>query len=191
VRKKNASKFGSDYLGFLAACEIRLQVDVYRGDDLDRVSELVQRTNQLNFSGRKYLRSEILPILADEEVEKYVLRCADNYGSYGTVGFCIARFAKHEIRVEDFMLSCRVQGRFIEQAFFNYLVNERRVPELQSLWVNFKPTGRNIPAQQVLESLNFVPCSSGKGLRIDLSLHSLECNFISLESSSVSGLGPG
>ncbi|SOD39980.1 HAD-IIIC family phosphatase [Nitrosovibrio sp. Nv4] len=183
VRKKSATRFGSDYLGFLAACEIKLYVDVYKNDDLDRVSELVQRTNQLNFSGRKYLRSEILPILADAGVKKYVLRCADNYGSYGAVGFCIVRLVGHEIQIEDFMLSCRVQGRFIEQAFFNYLVNAQEGQKPQSLWVNFEPTGRNIPAQQVLERLNFVPCSPGKGLRIDLKSHTLDCNFISVQSS--------
>lgn len=184
VRKKSANQFGSDYLGFLAACDIKLYVDVYADDDLERVSELVQRTNQLNFSGRKYLRSEILPILADAEVGKYVLRCSDNYGSYGTVGFSITRLGEHEICIEDFMLSCRVQGRFIEQAFFNYLVNAQGEQKPQSLWVNFKSTGRNVPAQQVLESLNFLPCSSGDGLRVDLSKHSLECNFISVQSSS-------
>lgn len=81
------------------------------------------------------------------------------------------------------MLSCRVQGRFIEQAFFNYLVNTLEGPKPQSLWVNFQPTGRNIPAQQVLESLNFVPSPSGKGLRVDLNSHSLDCNFISVQSS--------
>jgi FkbH-like protein len=183
VRKKTASQFGSDYLGFLASCGIKLYVDPYADDDLDRVSELVQRTNQLNFSGRKYLRTEILPILADNEVSKYVLRCADNYGSYGAVGFCLVRFSQDEIRVEDFMLSCRVQGRFIEQAFFNYLVNTLEGTKPQSLWVNFQPTGRNIPAQQVLESLNFVPSPSGKGLRVDLNSHSLDCNFISVQSS--------
>lgn len=183
VRKKTASQFGSDYLGFLASCGIKLYVDPYADDDLDRVSELVQRTNQLNFSGRKYLRTEILPILADNEVSKYVLRCADNYGSYGAVGFCLVRFSHDEIRVEDFMLSCRVQGRFIEQAFFNYLVNTLEGPQPQSLWVNFQPTGRNIPAQQVLESLNFIPCSSGKGLCLDLNRHRLECDFISVQSS--------
>ena len=183
VRRKSATRFGSDYLAFLAACEIKLFVDLYKDDDLERVSELVQRTNQLNFSGRKYQRNEILPILADEEVEKYVLRCADNYGSYGAVGFCIARAEEDEIRVEDFMLSCRVQGRFIEQAFFNYLVNIPRGQKPQSLWVNFKPTGRNIPAQQVLESLNFVPCSPDNGLRVDLNTQSLECSFISVQSS--------
>jgi FkbH-like protein len=181
VRKKSATQFGSDYLGFLAACEIKLFVDLYTDDDLERVSELVQRTNQLNFSGRKYQRSEILPILANQEIEKYVLRCTDNYGSYGAVGFCIARTGEKEIRIEDFMLSCRVQGRFIEQAFFNYLVNIPRGQKPQSLWVNFKPTGRNIPAQQVLESLNFAPCLSD-GLRLDLTTQSLECSFISVNS---------
>ncbi len=189
VRKKSAVKFGSDYLGFLAACEIKLYIDVYAADDLDRVSELVQRTNQLNFSGRKYAREEILPILADDEVKKYVLRCTDNFGSYGAVGFAIVRFVEHEIRIEDFMLSCRVQGRFIEQAFFNYLVSSQSGQKSQSLWVNFEPTGRNIPAQQVLESLRFEPCSSGKGLRIDLNVNSLDCTFISVASLSTSKPG--
>jgi FkbH-like protein len=183
VRRKSATQFGSDYLGFLAACEIKLFVDLYTEDDVERVSELVQRTNQLNFSGRKYQRSEILPILANQEIEKYVLRCTDNYGSYGVVGFCIVRVEESEIRVEDFMLSCRVQGRFIEQAFFNYLVNKPRTQKPESLWVNFKPTGRNIPAQQVLESLNFIPSSPGNGLRVDLNTQSLDCNFISVQSS--------
>ncbi|SFU74231.1 HAD-IIIC family phosphatase [Nitrosospira multiformis] len=183
VRRKSATQFGSDYLGFLAACEIKLFVDLYTKDDLERVSELVQRTNQLNFSGRKYQRSEILPILANQEIEKYVLRCTDNYGSYGVVGFCIVRVEESEIRVEDFMLSCRVQGRFIEQAFFNYLVNKPRTQKPESLWVNFKPTGRNIPAQQVLESLNFVSAGDDTGLRADLTLNAFDCNFITVESS--------
>ena len=186
VRKKSAVKFGSDYLGFLATCEIKLYVDPYAADDLDRVSELVQRTNQLNFSGRKYARNEILPILADDEVRKYVLRCTDNFGSYGAVGFAIVRFVEHEIRIEDFMLSCRVQGRFIEQAFFNYLVCSESGEKPGSLWVNFVPTTRNIPAQQVLESLRFGPCPSGKGLRLDLNVHSLDCPFISVAFSSAS-----
>jgi FkbH-like protein len=183
VRKKSAVKFGSDYLGFLATCEIKLYVDYYQDDDLNRVSELVQRTNQLNFSGRKYAREEILPILADSGLTKYVLRCTDSFGSYGAVGFAIVRFDEREICVEDFMLSCRVQGRFIEQAFFNYLVSGSRGGKAESLWVNFKPTPRNIPAQQVLENLNFVPCSSGNGLRINLNSHTLNCNFISVQSS--------
>ena len=83
------------------------------------------------------------------------------------------------------MLSCRVQGRFIEQAFFNYLVNALESRKPKRLWVNFQPTGRNIPAQQVLESLNFLPCSSGKGLCLDLNRHTLKCDFIAVQPTVV------
>ena len=183
MRKKSAAEFGSDYIQFLASCKIQLQVNVYIPDDLDRVSELVQRTNQLNFSGRKYSREEILPILLDDKVKKYVLYCTDKYGSYGVVGFAIVQFTEREVRIEDFMLSCRVQGRFIEQAFFNYVVHlSQNGQQPQQLWVNFEPTKRNIPAQQVLESLHFKPCSPSKGLCLDLNTNSLDCPFISVES---------
>ena len=182
-RKKSVVAFGPDYIKFLATCGIRLHVNDYTTEDLDRVSELVQRTNQLNFSGHKYGSKEILPILSDDKVKKYVLRCSDNFGSYGVVGFAIVLIIKREIRIEDFMLSCRVQNRFIEQAFFNYLAHSQNGQQPQHLWVNFEPTKCNIPAQKVLENLHFEPCSSGNGLRLDLNTNSLDCTFISVESS--------
>lgn len=107
------------------------------------------------------------------------------------MGFAIVRFLEQEIRVDDFMLSCRVQGRFIEQAFFNFLVALQSGQKPQTLWVNFEPTGRNIPAQQVLESLHFEPCSSEQGLRVDLNVHSLDCTFISVTSLATSQAGSG
>ena len=121
VRDLERERFGDDYRGFLAACRIVLDISRSSPADLDRVEELVQRTNQLNFSGRKYRREEIHPIIADDTLEKYVLKCSDRFGSYGTVGFGIVRRTAEEIAVLDFMLSCRVQGKSIEQAFFSHL----------------------------------------------------------------------
>ena len=54
LREEKQVEFAEDYLGFLASCEIKLKVEPYRPDDFERVAELVQRTNQLNFSGKKY-----------------------------------------------------------------------------------------------------------------------------------------
>jgi predicted enzyme involved in methoxymalonyl-ACP biosynthesis len=61
------------------------------------------------------------------------------------VGFCIARSSPNAVRVLDFMLSCRVQGKFIEQALFNYLVESGA--RVESLEINFQKTDRNVPAQ--------------------------------------------
>ena len=151
-------------------------------NDRDRIDDLVQRTNQLNVSGRKYKREELQPILNDLSLEKYVLDCADEYG-LREGGFRQADTTR-AIDVRDFMLSCRVQGKFIEQAFFNYLCQTHPgSPLVSASRVDHVPTARNLPARKVLETLNFGE-SSDDGLTLDLTRHSLSCDFRRVESKS-------
>ncbi len=179
-REQDQTAYGDDYRGFLADCRIELVVRPYKSEDFERASELVQRTNQLNFSGAKYTREQLASLLEKDDVAKYLLECADKYGSYGIVGFSMVEHREDEIRILDFMLSCRVQGRFIEQAFFDHLQEHRQPGRGQAtrLRVSFKPTQRNKPAQQVLEALHFEPCDTGEGLCLDLSKHSLAGHVI-------------
>ena len=174
--------FGSDYLGFLASCDIRLEISPYSLDDSERVAELVQRTNQLNFSGRKYTRAELEEILANPNLEEFVLRSSDRFGPHGTIGFCLAERSNDTILIRDFMLSCRVQGKLIEKAFFQHLLENHYPRSMKKLWVDFRKTARNVPAQQVLDSIGFRACGAGSkefqpGLILD-SCESLRCDII-------------
>jgi FkbH-like protein len=190
-RETEQASFGDDYLGFLRSCSIVLEVSPFRLADHERVAELVQRTNQLNFSGRKYLRAHLDQMLADPRLEKYVLRCSDKYGAYGTIGFCVVRQHDLQIQIIDFMLSCRVQGKFIEQGLFSHLFEHHNPYAAPSIWVNFQPTERNTPARQVLESLGFEQYGSSQNPGADgLILRDctrLNCDFISLVCSSEKG----
>ncbi len=167
-REQKQAEFNDDYLGFLAYCEIKLEVQPYRPEDFTRVSELVQRTNQLNFSGRKYTREQLAEVLASPDLAKYVLKCSDRFGDYGTVGFSLVRSSRHDIYVEDFMLSCRVQGKMIELAFFAHLKEHHNPGNATRLAINFRETGRNKPAQNILEQLHFRKDSASGGLHLDL-----------------------
>ncbi|WP_225421520.1 HAD-IIIC family phosphatase [Sphingomonas parva] len=160
ARSEAAAAYGDDYLDFLRACEIRAEIRPPRPDDRERISELVQRTNQLNFSGRKYRPDEVEALLADPERESYVVRCSDRYGDYGIVGFCLARFEGETLRIDDLMLSCRVQGKFIEEALFAHLAARpgRRVARIA---VNYAQTARNGAARAVLDALRFVRSEDG------------------------------
>ena len=156
--------FGNDYLGFLASCGIELEIGGYSEHDGERVAELVQRTNQLNFSGRKYSREELQKIIANPTLGKYVLRVSDKYGSYGTVGFCLVKDKPDTVEVLDFMLSCRVQSKFIEQALFSHLLEHHNPGGAKAIWVNFKKTDRNTPAHNVLCAIGFQPCETRRWL---------------------------
>ena len=160
ARAEAAAAYGSDYREFLRACEIRVEIRPPRPDEHQRIAELVQRTNQLNFSGRKYTPAEVGGLLADPRFDKLVLRCRDRYGDYGIVGFCLAAFEAGEIRVHDLMLSCRVQGKFIEEALFAELA-VRQPRRAEAIAVNFVPTARNGAARAVLDALGFAAGADG------------------------------
>lgn len=175
-RQEEEQRYGSDYLGFLRTCGIQLEISPYTPDDFDRAAELVQRTNQLNFSGKKYTRQQLFEVLDDASVEKYVLRCSDKYGSYGTIGFALVRSAPHELFVEDFMVSCRVQGKFLEQAFFAHILAAHNPHHASQIRVNYKQTAKNTPARKVLETIGFTP-NENVGMSLDARIP-LECDFI-------------
>src|SRR3546814_3748822 len=67
--------------------------------------------------------------------------------------------------IEDLMLSCRIQGKFIENALLHHLCTR---PEWCASFVEivFKPTDRNAAAQSALSRLGFTPVEPDL-LRID------------------------
>jgi FkbH-like protein len=188
AREQEEQGFGADYLGFLASCGIVLEIGGYSDHDAERVAELVQRTNQLNFSARKYSRDELQEIIADPALGKYILRVSDKYGSYGTVGFCLAKAGVATIEVLDFMLSCRVQSKFIEQALFSHLLAHHNPGDACAIWVNFKRTDRNTPAHNVLRAIGFESCDAARdGFANGMILRTtepLKCEFIEVRCSS-------
>src|SRR5262249_484556 len=137
--------------------------------------------NQLNFSGRKHTREKLEEFVSNPLLDKYVLKCSDRYGSYGTVGFSLVDYALDTLRVQEFMLSCRVQGKLIEKAFFQHLFQHHRNGATR-LWVNFCQSTRNQLSRQVLDSLGFhantvSTDSLGQGM-VSKSPENLQCDMI-------------
>ena len=158
-RSEAAIEFGEDYLAFLKACDIVVNIGPVAEEQYPRVAELLQRTNQLNFSGIKYARDAIDELLQATHTDKHVIHCSDKYGDYGLVGFAITETkadsqGQKTIVVKDFMLSCRVQGKLVEKAFFSYLVN-KYTDGNAALYVNFVSTKRNALAKSVLREIGF------------------------------------
>ena len=63
TRQEIKMSFGEDYKAFLKHCDIRIALSAMTSENLERVHELTQRTNQMNFSGNRYDRSRLGEIL--------------------------------------------------------------------------------------------------------------------------------
>jgi FkbH-like protein len=150
-RQEVATSFRDDYKAFLKHCNITLTVHTLTDENLERVHELTQRTNQMNFSGNRYDRDVLRLILQSPHLDTYVLSCDDRFGSYGIIGFGI--IDSREPRMTDLMFSCRIQSKRIEHAFLRCIIEKYIALTGEDFQANYRETPRNRPSGQVFADL--------------------------------------
>jgi predicted enzyme involved in methoxymalonyl-ACP biosynthesis len=83
-----------DYAAMMDSLNLRYQVRPAQTPDLDRLLELVQRTNQFNTTTRRRTTSEIKDLLSAEDKRVYVASLRDRFGALGVVAVAIFDLAK-------------------------------------------------------------------------------------------------
>ena len=110
--------------------------------NMDRIIQLFNRTNQFNLSGSKYNIHIFNEILKINKNRYYYAIASDRIGSEGLIsvlGYCTEG---NKITVLDYILSCRVFGRFIEESMLIPLF-DIALRAKYDIYFDFKDTGRN------------------------------------------------
>lgn len=115
-KRKDEDTYSSNE-DFLYASNIRVDICEDCIPEIDRIFELVQRSNQLNFTKKRDSKEELLSLIQEPACKSGYVRVHDKYGDYGIVGF-YAILAGH---VEHFVFSCRTIGQGIEQYVYGIL----------------------------------------------------------------------
>lgn len=162
ARHAVAQKFNHDYMAFLRYCEIRLTVRPMTEENLDRVHELTQRTNQMNFSGNRYDRNVLRELLSRPYLDTFVLSCEDRFGTYGVIGFSIVD--RREPRMTDLMFSCRVQSKRVEHAFLACTIHKYIEETGKDFYADYRKTPRNAPSGKVFADLGMEEVEKRNGV---------------------------
>ena len=140
-----------DYRTFLKRCEIDVTIFKPKTEnDVNRCLELIQRTNQLNASSRRLSANEFQSILIDPDQNVLAMKCKDKFGEYGTVGCLIFESKDDTILVTDFVLSCRVAAKKVENAISKNLLG---IYKKKILKVRFIKTERNHVISKVFKEM--------------------------------------
>jgi FkbH-like protein len=122
------SKFGSDNAEFLRTSNIRVEIDYDVHSHLDRIIELINRTNQLNFTKLRLAEDRcqaseqlISQINASATRRSGVVKVRDKFGDYGVVGFWMMDGVWGPPSLIHFAFSCRTIGMGIEQWVYHRL----------------------------------------------------------------------
>lgn len=133
ARRGAAQAFAGDAAAFLAQSELNVELCEV---DFARCLELVNRTNQLTITGRRYAAADFTALM--KCCQTRAVRVRDKYGDYGIVGFV----AWDDLRIVEFVFSCRVACKGVE----------RRVLEMlpQGLGIEVAETARNAPIREIV-----------------------------------------
>ncbi len=116
TKRREMSRYRSNE-EFLLHSDVRVVIGHDCLEHLDRIHDLIQRSNQLNFTKVRSSKEELTALLGDPVVEAGYVSVTDRFGDYGIVGF----YAVRDSALEHFAFSCRILGMGVEQYVYNLL----------------------------------------------------------------------
>jgi FkbH-like protein len=102
---------------FLRSCEIRVELGEVGPAEVERVVELVNRSNQLNFTKSRKSAEQLHEMLSQEGRETRWVSVRDRYGDYGLCGF----YSLQDGVLSDYVFSCRILNMGVEQWLYRRL----------------------------------------------------------------------
>jgi len=137
---------------FLAGLNLTIDITAPTADQVARVSQLTQRTNQFNITTIRRSEAEIQQ-LDQVGLDCRVVQVSDRFGDYGLVGVMIFGAVDNALQVDSFLLSCRVLGRGVEHAMLNHLGAVAQENGLSQVILPYYPTQKNLPVLNFLDSV--------------------------------------
>ena len=122
---------------------------------LDRAVQLFNKTNQMNLSTRRLTKEELWHWSQQDENHILVFRISDKFGDYGITGIgsiSLRRGAELQAQLVDFILSCRVMGRKIEETMLHVVVGLTRMARAKALRAEYIATSKNQPCLRFFEN---------------------------------------
>ncbi len=110
---------------FLRQCGITVTFDYEVEKNFDRLVEMANRTNQLNFTKIRLETPEAVAalraLLTTYGITAGLIRVADKYGDYGITGFFVLHRVHNKNELLHFVFSCRTMNMGVEQYVYERL----------------------------------------------------------------------
>lgn len=149
---------------WLASLDITVRAEPLDGANVVRTTQLLNKTNQMNLSTRRLTEAELTTWAAGTDRALWAVHVSDRFGDAGLTGILSVEAAPGDtVRVVDFVLSCRVMGRKVEDAMTHLAVEWARARGAAHVEAPFRPTSKNKPCHDYWKGSGFE--SDADGLR--------------------------
>jgi FkbH-like protein len=145
----------SDYGDFLSSLQMSAEIGSFRPVYLERITQLINKTNQFNLTTRRYTSGEVEAIAHDPTFLTLYGRLTDKFGDNGLVSVLVGQIVAGVLQIDLWLMSCRVLKREMEFAMFDALVEECQLRGTRKIVGVYIPSKKNSMVAGHYASLGF------------------------------------
>ena len=149
----------NNYSEFLSSLEMTAEIGPFSPVYLERITQLINKTNQFNLTTRRYTSAEIAAISRDPSFITLYGRLTDRFGDNGLVSVLIGRVSGKSVEVDLWLMSCRVLNRELEFAMFDALVEQCQTRGIAKIIGVYLPSKKNSMVASHYAGLGFTRLS--------------------------------
>ncbi len=141
---------------YLAQLDIQARLMPFDEANLPRIVQLINKTNQFNLTTRRRTDAEVRALLAAGAYTQ-AMRNSDRFGDNGLTGVLIAIPEGETLRVDTWLMSCRVLGRRLDEVMFAALVRYAAGNRYACVVGEYIPTAKNSQVADLYARLGCTP----------------------------------
>ena len=137
---------------WLKSLKVEIRIEELNEANLKRTAQLLNKTNQMNLITRRMTESELADWARGGNRKLWTFRVLDKFGDSGLTGIISLEAKNRQGRIVDFVLSCRVIGRKVEEVMLRTVIRYARSIGLDEVRSEYIPTPKNKPCLRFFES---------------------------------------
>ena len=170
----------TDMAGYLRSLEMRAIWNRFDETGLSRIVQLINKTNQFNLTTRRVSEDEVRAQIDDPAALTLQIRLVDQFGDNGIVAIVAGAFEPDtlDIRLDTWLMSCRVLGRGMEVETLNLVAAEAARLGAHRLIGHYRPTPKNEMVRDHYERLGFSRSAGDNHWALDVASFRARDTFI-------------
>lgn len=145
---------------YLRSLDMQAIVSSINETSLQRVVQLIGKTNQFNLTTRRHGTEDVKRLLRLPDAIGRTMNMSDRFGDYGLVAVLIGvpdlEATEKTLHLDTWLMSCRVIGRTAEQFIFNAILDDAMRLGYKHLKGEFIPTSKNMLVADLYDNLGFI-----------------------------------
>ncbi len=148
---------------YLQGLGMRVMVQPFNGMNLPRIVQLINKTNQFNLTGVRTNEAEVKGWMARTGFYGQTIRLADRFGDFGLTGILFGFIENGTLRVHNWLMSCRILGRGIEECMLALAVGDALAVKVSAIEAEYLPTPKNGMVAGLYPRLGFETVETREG----------------------------